>query len=58
MANKDEIDLIRSGLNDMMVDSYQNIRGQMLRGKIPNLKISSFKLAMEKIASAYDTIAL
>ncbi len=54
----DEIDLIRSGLNDMMVDSYQNIRGQMLRGKIPNLKISSFKLAMEKIASAYDTIAL
>ena len=29
----DEIDLIRSGLNDMMVDSYQNIRAQMLRGK-------------------------
>ena len=27
----DEIDLIRSGLNDMMVDAYQNIRGQMLR---------------------------
>ena len=26
----DEIDLIRSGLNDMMVDAYQNIRGQML----------------------------
>ena len=46
----DEIDLIRSGLNDMMVDAYQNIRGQMLRSKLPNLKIASFKLALEKIA--------
>jgi CheY-like chemotaxis protein len=54
----DEIDLIRSGLNDMMVDAYQNIRGQMLRSKLPNLKIASFKLALEKIAGAYDTIAL
>ena len=54
----DEIDLIRSGLNDMMVDAYQNIRGQMLRGKLPTLKIAAFKLALEKIASAYDTIAL
>ena len=54
----DEIDLIRSGLNDMMVDAYQNIRGQMLRSKLPNLKIASFKLALEKIAAAYDTIAL
>ena len=34
----DEIDLIRSGLNDMMVDAYQNIRVQMLRSKLPNLK--------------------
>ena len=54
----DEIDLIRSGLNDMMVDAYQNIRGQMLRSKLPNLKIAAFKLALEKIAGAYDTIAL
>ena len=54
----DEIDLIRSGLNDMMVDAYQNIRGQMLRSKLPNLKIASFKLALEKIAGAYDTSAL
>ena len=53
-----EIDLIRSGLNDMMVDAYQNIRGQMLRSKLPNLKIAAFKLALEKIAGAYDTIAL
>ena len=54
----DEIDLIRSGLNDMMVDAYHNIRGQMLRSKLPNLKIAAFKLALEKIAGAYDTIAL
>ena len=46
----DEIDLIRSGLNDMMVDAYQNIRGQMLRSKLPNLKIAAFKFALEKIA--------
>ena len=54
----DEIDLIRSGLNDMMVDAYQNIRGNMLRSKLPNLKVAAFKLALEKIAGAYDTIAL
>ena len=56
----DEIDLIRSGLNDMMVDAYQNIRGQMLRSKIDqNLKIALLlNLLLEKIAGAYDTIAL
>ena len=58
MNGSDEIDLIYSGLNDMMVEAYQQIRTHMLRSKLPNLRVAAYKYSLEKIASAYDTIAL
>ena len=58
MNGSDEIDLIYSGLNDMMVEAYLQIRTHMLRSKLPNLRVAAYKYSLEKIASAYDTIAL
>jgi glutamate dehydrogenase (NAD(P)+) len=58
MNGSDEIDLIYSGLNDMMVEAYQQIRTHMLRSKLPNLRVAAYKYSIEKIATAYDTIAL
>ena len=58
MNGSDEIDLIYSGLNDMMVEAYQQIRTHMRRSKLPNLRVAAYKYSLEKIASAYDTIAL
>ena len=49
---------IYSGLNDMMVEAYQQIRTHMWRSKLPNLRVAAYKYSLEKIASAYDTIAL
>ena len=52
----DEIDLIYSGLNDMMVEAYQQVRTHMRRSKLPNLRVAAYKYSLEKIASAlrYD----
>ena len=58
MNGSDEIDLIYSGLNDMMVEAYQQIRTHMRRSKLPNLRVAAYKYSLEQIASAYDTIAL
>ena len=47
MNGSDEIDLIYSGLNDMMVEAYQQIRTHMLRSKLPNLRVDAYKYSIE-----------
>jgi glutamate dehydrogenase (NAD(P)+) len=50
----DEIDLVRSGLEEVMLRAYQDIREIMKRRKkVTDLRMASFVLAIEKVAKAY-----
>ena len=53
-----EIDLVRSGLDDMMREAYQKVRHSMIENDIPNLRTAAYKLALDRIASSYDSIGL
>ncbi len=55
----DELDLVRSGLDDTMRDAYNQIREVYLsRENVPDLRTASFALAIEKIARAYLELGL
>jgi glutamate dehydrogenase (NAD(P)+) len=55
----DELDLVRSGLDDTMQNAYLSIREIFLsRDNVPDLRTASFVLAIEKIASAYKEMGL
>jgi glutamate dehydrogenase (NAD(P)+) len=55
----DELDLVRSGLDDTMRNAYLNIREIFLsRDNVPDLRTASFVLAIEKITSAYKEMGL
>jgi len=53
-----EIDLVRSGLDDMMREAYQKIRQSMIENDIPNLRTAAYKVALDRIATSYDSIGL
>ena len=53
-----EIDLVRSGLDDMMREAYQKVRQSLIENKIPNLRTAAYKVALDRIAITYDTIGL
>ena len=55
----EEIDLVRSGLDDMMIDGFQNVKREFLENeKIPDFRTAAYKTAIEKIALSYDYIGL
>ena len=54
----EEIDLIRSGLDDMMREAYQKVRTTMIESKVPDLRTAAYKAAIDKIAISYETIGL
>ena len=55
----EEIDLIRSGLDDMMIDGFQSVKKEFIEtDKIPDFRTAAFKAAIEKIALSYDFIGL
>lgn len=55
----DEIDLIRSGLDDMMIDGFQEVKKEfMSNDKINDFRTAAYKVAIEKIAMSYDSIGL
>ena len=59
MDGIEEIDLIRSGLDDMMIDGFQNVKKEFLEtDKIPDFRTAAFKVAIDKIALSYDFIGL
>jgi glutamate dehydrogenase (NAD(P)+) len=50
----EEIDLIRSGLDDTMRLAYQQLRDMMhARKEIPDLRTAAFAVAIEKVARTY-----
>jgi glutamate dehydrogenase (NAD(P)+) len=50
----DELDLVRSGLDDTMRQAYNQIREIFLeRDNVPDLRTAAYVLAIEKIAASY-----
>ena len=59
LEGTNEIDLIRSGLDDMMIDGFQEVKKEFLENeKIPDFRTAAYKVAIEKIAMSYDSIGL
>jgi len=59
IAGPDEIDLVRSGLDDTMREAYNKIREIYLeRDAVEDLRTASFVLAIEKIATSYQSMEL
>lgn len=55
----DEIDLVRSGLEETMISAYQQIREVMQeKPKINDLRTAAFVLAIKKISSDYMTLGI
>ena len=54
-----EIDLVRSGLDDMMIDGFQEVKKEFINNeKINDFRTAAFKVAIEKIAMSYESIGL
>jgi len=53
-----EIDLVRSGLEDMIRESYRKVREIKMEHNIPDLRTAAFKTAIDRIALTYQTIGL
>jgi glutamate dehydrogenase (NAD(P)+) len=54
-----ELDLVRSGLDDTMREAYNQIRQIYLeRDSVEDLRTASFVLAIEKIAACYQSMEL
>ena len=46
----EEIDLVRSGLDDMMIDGFQSVKKEFIENeKITDFRTAAFKVAIEKI---------
>ena len=59
MDGIEEIDLIRSGLDDMMIDGFQSVKKEFIETEnIQDFRTAAFKVAIEKIALDYDSIGL
>ncbi len=58
-SGADEIDLVRSGLEETMITAYQEIRGIMKRKKnITDLRTAAFVSAINKISSDYLSLGI
>ena len=54
----DEISLVRSGLEDTMINAYHEIRDVMLQKNIPDLRTAAFLTAIEKIGVSYESLGI
>ena len=53
-----EIDLVRSGLDDMIREAYQKIRKNLIEENIQDLRTAAYKTAIDRIALSYESIGL
>lgn len=59
IRGSDEIDLVRSGLDDTMRSAYISMSHRMhSKNKIKDLRTSAMSIALEKIASSYETLGI
>ena len=54
----DELALVNSGLEDTMVNAYEEIHALKKRRKLPTLRIAAFLVAIEKVATSYRELGL
>ncbi|MCY7409058.1 MAG: Glu/Leu/Phe/Val dehydrogenase [Chitinophagales bacterium] len=59
LEGADEEDLVNSGLEDTMINSYHNIRNTWLENKkIKDMRTAAFVVAIDKVASSYTTLGI
>lgn len=58
IQGSDEISLVRSGLEDTMINAYHEIRGVMNRKDIPDMRTAAFLSAIEKIGVSYEALGI
>jgi glutamate dehydrogenase (NAD(P)+) len=55
----DELDLVYSGLEETMINSYDQIRSTLMENKkIGNMRTAAFVTALRKIATSYETLGI
>lgn len=54
----DEIDLVRSGLEETMMSAYASMRAEMKKSKLPDLRSAAFVVSLNKIASDYSYLGV
>ena len=54
----DEVDLVRSGLEETMINAYNGIRNTRKRKFIKDLRTAAFVYAIEKIGSDYNALGI
>ena len=54
----DEVDLVRSGLEDTMINAYETIREAKDAKKLPDLRTAAFVSAIEKVAVSYMELGI
>ncbi|RAU81939.1 Glu/Leu/Phe/Val family dehydrogenase [Pontibacter arcticus] len=54
----DEVDLVRSGLEDTMINAYHEIRNVMRQKNISDMRTAAFLLAIEKIGVSYESLGI
>ena len=58
IQGSDEINLVRSGLEDTMINAYHEIRSVMKKQNIPDLRTAAFLTAIEKIGVSYESLGI
>jgi glutamate dehydrogenase (NAD(P)+) len=53
-----ELDFVRSGLAETMMNAYADIRRMARLRKIPDLRSAAFALAIERVAETYQTMGI
>ena len=55
----DEVDLVRSGLENTMIDSYQEVRDAKAQNKkIKDLRTAAMAVAISKVARSYESLGI
>jgi len=55
----DEEDLVNSGLEDTMIEAYQEIREKWKSNpKISDMRTAAFVVAVDKVATSYTTLGI
>jgi glutamate dehydrogenase (NAD(P)+) len=57
-AGAGEIDLVRSGLEDTMINAYEEIREVMKRKKMHTLRSAAFLYALNKVGESYQEMGI
>ncbi len=59
LRGADELELVRSGLDDTMIKAYRSVRKVWYENnKVPDLRVASYLVAIERVAASYASKGL